>query len=57
MYKQGKAIELLSRAEISIAGAEEALDVKGMEALKGELLAVNEILSRIRKESVDGFQE
>jgi hypothetical protein len=54
MSPNEKATMLLSRAEVSLAGAEEVLKKKKLNGLSGELEAVNTILGIIRKESTGG---
>ena len=54
MVASEKASMLLSRAEVSLSGAEELLKGKKLSELSGEVQAVNTILAIIRKESTSG---
>lgn len=47
-----KAIELLSRVEISLLGAEEVLKDQNLSELSGELLAVSTIIDIVRRETM-----
>jgi len=52
MKDNEKAVELLSRVEISLLGAEEVLKEQNLAELSGELQAVSTIVDIVRKETM-----
>ena len=51
MSGKEKADNLLSRAEVSLVGAEEVLKDRKLSELSGQIQAVNTVLSIIRRET------
>lgn len=57
MNANTKALRLLSRAEVSLAGAEKILRDRNMREVAGELVAVNSVIEVIRRETAINERE